>query len=67
MGIIFTEIFGAIGEGATNGEENRVREEKQEDSLAEVAWHSDVRRAPRDVLSVSLAALPNTVLEELVY
>lgn len=28
---------------------------------------SDVRRAPRDVLSVSLAALPNTVLEELVY
>jgi len=56
-----------MGEGSTNGKENRAREEKQEDNLGEVAWHSDGKKAPRAVLSVSLPALPNTMLKELVY
>jgi len=67
LGIIFTEIFGVMGEGSTNGKENRAREEKQEDNLGEVAWHSDGKKAPRAVLSVSLPALPNIMLKELVY
>lgn len=67
LGIIFTEILGAMGGGSTNGKENRAREEeKQEDNLGEVAWHSDGKKAPRAVLSVSLPALPNIMCKELV-
>lgn len=70
LGIIFREMFGVIGEGSTNGKESRAREEeKQEDNLGEVSWHSDGKKAPRALLSVSLPAFLTLCLclKELVY